>query len=634
MPDTFIAHDPDTRRAVELDSRICVGHHPEDVDRKRAKFAVIAKDIAQLTQEIERVEKVLDNLKETRKNAVFQLKMGEALLAPISRLSKDVLAEVFEHYCREEVEDLPLIHAHPADIISSVCALWKEIAYITPTLWSYIHISGVANPFAKNPIDHEATRLTLARVLTLSRDAPLHILFSCDSTEWHKDRLNLELLHDLFKHSYRWSSADILIDSEINLVSKAFHFFFTASSASSQQCPFPLLQSLHLCIDKGDGIYISDPRATFVPTDGPSLPALRDFSVTCYSVAVPMPTSPLGRPSWRLLVDPALITSLEAVEQFHDKDLLVLGQFKSLQRLLLRNYQGIAQEPSGDLDERIVHLSSITHLVIRPHMYFGSTVTLTLFSRLSLPNLTSLEISQFGSCPDPLGIWSATGFAEMVEHSSCNLRSLFLDEIQINLEDLMDLLRLTPCLTHLTFCEYGEPDVETEVAAAIFSYLTWSTPGQNDGNLPKLTDIDLRTRSFLDHVLMGKICDLLESRMSGEVSTLKYFRFEPRLSSSPDIAGYTDPGPEVLRFEELVRGSLSRKAFFLVIPDFSGSTCSDSEQDSDSEVDSDSDLETYSFHSGSYYSDPPLAPHDDDRLDTNLPNYPTGSDVLLRSYYG
>ncbi|KAF5336633.1 hypothetical protein D9758_015940 [Tetrapyrgos nigripes] len=318
--------------------------------------------------------------------------------------------------------------------------------------------------------------------------------------------------------------------------------------------------------------------------------------------------------------------------------------------------------PTGD----IIHLPSVSHLVVRAFHDIDSvtSVTLTLFSHLSLPNLTSLEISQFGSNPNGT-IWSSSSFSTMIQNSgsACRLRSLYLDEIQISLEDLIALLRLTPDLTHLTFCEYGANDTETDVGATLFSLLTWSQssgdtlpddgPHQSIGILPFLSDIDLRTRSYLDHTLMESICDLIESRTSlsshflssnptnslwSGVCTLKYFRFEPTFSGSPYIVSGTEQDMD--RFEKLARrSSLSRKAFFVVVPSIPvGSDdedfCMDSDEswiDSDACSDDESSM-SYEELQSSLVGTSPTDP-DNGGIDTSLFDYPLGTDLLIRSYY-
>ncbi|KAF5338237.1 hypothetical protein D9758_012846 [Tetrapyrgos nigripes] len=355
---------------------------------RESKTASIAQDIALLAQEIERGERIVESLKQSRLNALLHMKMGEALLAPIAKLPRELLEEIFQHYCRDEYEELPLIGEHPADKLSSVCTLWRDIAQSSPMLWSYVHLPGFSllgsATSANNPDDHTlpayaaTAKETLARCLALSKDASLHIIFSCNMRSDLKG-INVDLLHQMLVHSRRWSSADITLDS-LDAVSRAF------SRVLSESSPFPCLQQLHLQI--GD---LYAPHNEFQMSRLSSLPSLRQFSVTCYDI------SQHSSPSCKSLIGSG-ITSLDVFDEIHDNDLIFLNQFDRLRHLYLPNYQGARL--GSALCEAAVHSSSIRHLVLRAKIHLHTTVTLTLFSQLCLPNLHSLEISQFGLSPD------------------------------------------------------------------------------------------------------------------------------------------------------------------------------------------------------------------------------------------
>ncbi|KAF5338236.1 hypothetical protein D9758_012847 [Tetrapyrgos nigripes] len=250
----------------------------------------------------------------------------------------------------------------------------------------------------------------------------------------------------------------------------------------------------------------------------------------------------------------------------------------------------------------------------------------------------------------------------MMENSGCKLQSLFLDGVQISSEDLYALLCVTPDLTRLTFHEHGDEDVETDIGTTLLSYLTWLVPTESVNcvhfdhatpltchgvRLPKLIDVKLKTRSFLDHTLMKATCDLLESRtalssqesltpgplsLQADISAIREFQFQPLLSASADILNGTDPARH--RFEELAQqpSPSYRKVFHLVLPDASDTGDFDDELDSDPET------------SNRYTYEPPEEPYTYESLTsalnaeewigirTNDPNYPTGADLLLGVY--
>ncbi|PBK80179.1 hypothetical protein ARMGADRAFT_909174, partial [Armillaria gallica] len=99
------------------------------------------KEIYKYDAEIFRMKSALEKLQGVRQSLVDCIQASEGLLAPIRRVPRDVLQNIFECLCVSvsynpfsKRDDMPLISTTPF-YLSSVCFYWRSICLSSPRLW-------------------------------------------------------------------------------------------------------------------------------------------------------------------------------------------------------------------------------------------------------------------------------------------------------------------------------------------------------------------------------------------------------------------------------------------------------------------------------------------------------------------
>lgn len=132
----------------------------------------------------------------------------QSVLAPVRRLTFDVLAHLFDHY----------VHSYEGDpwIVAHVNRTWRSAAFVTPSLWTGIHLE--LDPVA--PTIPHSRRLggreycASVRQLELALYRPsnnlLHIKLASPPTLPHVVRAHIpSMLHLVSQRMDRWASLDI-----------------------------------------------------------------------------------------------------------------------------------------------------------------------------------------------------------------------------------------------------------------------------------------------------------------------------------------------------------------------------------------------------------------------------------------
>ncbi|KAK7470066.1 hypothetical protein VKT23_001504 [Stygiomarasmius scandens] len=98
------------------------------------------ENLYHLDSEISRLEAALFSLKQER-NAVQQLiDAHKALLSPARRLPPDILSQIFVRCLPEDRNATRSLTDAPLSL-GRVCRLWRQVASVTPHLWTSIHIA-------------------------------------------------------------------------------------------------------------------------------------------------------------------------------------------------------------------------------------------------------------------------------------------------------------------------------------------------------------------------------------------------------------------------------------------------------------------------------------------------------------
>ena len=97
------------------------------------------KEISIIDVEIERIEGILNSVKRKRAHIQESIDDFNTILAPVRRLSADVLGVIFNH-CLATHRN-PVMSASEAPILlTQICRYWRAIALSIPRLWSRLYI--------------------------------------------------------------------------------------------------------------------------------------------------------------------------------------------------------------------------------------------------------------------------------------------------------------------------------------------------------------------------------------------------------------------------------------------------------------------------------------------------------------
>ncbi|KAF7326196.1 hypothetical protein MKEN_00471800 [Mycena kentingensis (nom. inval.)] len=124
--------------------------------------------IVALDDEIRLLRQRIDNLLKERGELASFVNNHTALLAPIRRLPRDVVEELFvaclpSRNCAMSFTEAPLL-------LGRVCSSWRTIAWSTPRLWSQLHISQPIMYVEDRPAE-DRLRMWHEEALALLRDA-------------------------------------------------------------------------------------------------------------------------------------------------------------------------------------------------------------------------------------------------------------------------------------------------------------------------------------------------------------------------------------------------------------------------------------------------------------------------------
>ncbi|KAF5355486.1 hypothetical protein D9758_006350 [Tetrapyrgos nigripes] len=427
-------------------------------------------------EEIDRLESLLDKLKEERNQLQKDIDDCRSLLAPMRSLPEDVLREVFYFcWCSPSAEDFvsetfsaisgdhALIRG-PGIGLSQVCTFWRALALSTPALWSRFSFDMA---FLTEGVESEI-------LSHLERSTGYPLSFQILDTLYHNSgpttprrsdeqkTVMLRLLTRIFAESSRWKRVCLsLAWTELDFA-MLLDSLRTADASSSY---FPLLESLQL-------FYFS---AIIVPPDERQR-FLATFQTATGLRAISLPQS----------LDDLLKLPYSQLQNLVLSNVSVLEDVFRLLHFcpnLTKCFLGIPQSPfavfSSESPVTLPHLQSLT---------ISSTSLLTsllaIFSRLVSPELSSLTVQshtkEYGVCA-----WPHTAFQTFLNRSACTLQSLSIDYIRMESRDIVRIIRRLPDLTDLRISE--DDSSPTSRPGLISSeLLTLLTPclnrdGPNDG---------------------------------------------------------------------------------------------------------------------------------------------------------
>ena len=313
--------------------------------------------------------------------------------------------------------DSPIVHLLPPEILShiftfypidfdhmtplflgSVCRRWREVAWSTPELWTYISVH------LTNQIFGVIQRCSLW--LDRSGVLPLNIRISSDISvpvNHSKTRAGINsLIATLQNHSRRWRHLDIL--TSIFLV-------------MDHECP---LESLRI------SRYSNNVTVTpYISME--CLPNLRKIYLSSVSLN-------------RLHIQWNNVTHIKLASPFHISDCWNI--FQRCPKLVYCSFSSVTNGSGGAI-LGIIRLPSLKVLELG-HSEWHSTDPLVLNS-LELP---ALEELRYGCLSSP----SETGsLLSLFKRSSCRLQSLIFESTRVSWDGFVPLLKYLPDLKKLSF---------------------------------------------------------------------------------------------------------------------------------------------------------------------------------------
>ncbi|KAK0185626.1 hypothetical protein F5146DRAFT_185369 [Armillaria mellea] len=299
-------------------------------------------------------------------------KIRKSVYAPIRRLPRDVLLEIFHSVCdswRCEVEAYKikcdsLDTTGPLWVLSGVCGRWRNILHTSPVSWARCVI--VQPPFSK----HAPERLQ--KYLERTAEHPLSLAAICYSSNLAADA---EILSFLVQSSHRWKN--------VCIGAREDHMHYLESVSH-----FPVLQTIDIQVFDDDG-YIPGVSSDIC------LKAPRLWQATLQSTGIDQFMLPSGitHYSGRIL----------CVEDLH-----LLSQLPKLRTCHLR-----LSEALNDIQVVMAELREL---------YVDYSDTLDWFTAPMLQSLT--VVLQSFTITEAQGLPSSSGIAPFLRRSGCRLKSL------------------------------------------------------------------------------------------------------------------------------------------------------------------------------------------------------------------
>ncbi|KAJ7675222.1 hypothetical protein B0H17DRAFT_946181, partial [Mycena rosella] len=114
---------------------------PSDLDCKRISDFVAGsrRESAELSDEISRMQKLIDELAEKRDALDGFIAAHMAMISPARRLPGDIVRDIFVA-CLPSHRN-PIIASDESPLLlCQICSAWRRLALSTPRLWTSVHV--------------------------------------------------------------------------------------------------------------------------------------------------------------------------------------------------------------------------------------------------------------------------------------------------------------------------------------------------------------------------------------------------------------------------------------------------------------------------------------------------------------
>ncbi|KAL1738765.1 hypothetical protein HDZ31DRAFT_69644 [Schizophyllum fasciatum] len=361
--------------------------------------------------------------------------------APHQRLIPDVLQRIFAFAVADREYALRDLSSTPITL-GQVCSLWRSVVRSSPRLWASLDIR---RPIGR--LDHGSLRERLQRAVQHHRlqSTPFPLKLRIGA---HADHVST--VWQLLRDSERWQDC---YTENTDVVLKMSEPDFNLRALVSLHVPVVLTRPLRL----------------------ENVPALREYQGPRTNAFVP----------WAQLTSVAVVTCTSATSF-------------TAQRLNVHGGDAITE------DSEMLHLPNLCHLGLQPSEQAKSLAE-HIFPRLTVPNLTSLEIG-FSKATSPLPWQSKTGsqaLANCLARSHASLTALTLAHVDIKVTETKALLSALPGLSRLRVVDAGGEKSTTNFALKALTPTTRSARGGLCA--PALRALELQTRFGLDLELLLRL---------------------------------------------------------------------------------------------------------------------------------
>ncbi|KAF7345222.1 F-box domain-containing protein [Mycena sanguinolenta] len=161
------------------------------------------KDLTSVTEEISRLQSMIDDAINRREKLQHFIDAHLALLSPARRLHEDIVREVFTATL-PSTRNATISSDEAPLLLCRVCKSWRAVALSTPQLWASFHI--VVTP----PPNFERLMTLVETWLTRSGSVPLDIsMVYSMASDWNWDVS--PLLETFASVSHRWKNVHLTL---------------------------------------------------------------------------------------------------------------------------------------------------------------------------------------------------------------------------------------------------------------------------------------------------------------------------------------------------------------------------------------------------------------------------------------
>ncbi|KAJ7486604.1 hypothetical protein FB451DRAFT_1227631 [Mycena latifolia] len=454
---------------------------PSDADCQRIRDFLTEprRELADLSNEISRMQKLIDELTQKRAALDDFINAHLAMVSPARRVPDDIVCAIFVA-CLPSLRNPIITSDEPPLLLCQICSPWRRLALSTPRLWAAVHVVLPPQPKLQILADIVTDWLDRSGALPLSVSVVL-------SRTWTREDDALPLLTPLISVSRRWQHMQFSFWN--NHILSAFH--------TLHPYDVPMLESLTMHgsgqpMDWGpnlDNDLVDSDFLSFMNT-----PSLHSVSIRGSPIThiLPLP--------WAHLRTLAIAHMQGDIS--YDAACAIWRQCPALEacELALNSTEPVADNGTT------ISLPHLHHLSISNDARGLSTA---LFSLLDLPNLRSFEYSQW------LRIGDSFPFSPLLPGMGS------LERFSLRLMHAPDNILLTACLEAMPLLQDFRlgvisrlEDIDSGIPPEFVAQLTPSLTGSNPVLCPHLTSLDLSTLS--NNVTDEALLHLVQARAQSE----------------------------------------------------------------------------------------------------------------------